>query len=254
MIRVPVYSDENQLHHVSIFEEDTDGTFKRTQSEPLRMLRDNIEGISNVQGDLISHHFDKNDRKWMTPTVSFHYGKPQSFYRFIREKIAVNKFYVFTKPNLSGRIIKFELHELRLKPSTSQRILKLLKEKYLEAVDLWTEEQLQNRTRKLTAAGVGVQAKHKQLTTEQSTKRRALEKMQENRKRMKAIKQKASSLLQYNNLSLMPKGVSAQEHSMPHATDLSEKTVLYTPKNRRRKAKIKDEESHFYQRFVIDVD
>lgn len=254
MIRVPVYSDENQLHHVSIFEEEADGTFKRTQSEPLRMLRDNIEGISNVQGDLISHHFDKNHRKWITPTVSFHYGKPQSFYQFIREKIAVNKFYVFTKPNLSGRIIKFELHELKLKPSTSQRILKLLKEKYVEAVELWSKEELQTRTRRQPAAGVGAKAKLKKLTTERTTKRRALEKIHENRKRLKAIKQKASSLLQYDNLSLAPKGVSAQDHNAYHSTASSEKTVVYTPRNRRRKNKDKDGDSHFYQRFVIDVD
>jgi len=143
MTRIPVYSDENNLHHISIYVEDTDGTFLRTQSEPLRMLRDNIEGISTVQGNIVSSKFDKLERAWSSPTVSFHYGRPQSIYNFMREKIAENIFFVFARPNMTGRIMRLTLHQLKLKRSVSQQQLKLIKEKYIEAIDLWSKEKYQ---------------------------------------------------------------------------------------------------------------
>jgi len=139
--RIPVYSNENNLHHIAVYLEESDGTFVRTQSEPLRMLRDNIEGISIEQGNIVASKFDKNHHDWNSPTVSFHYGRPQSIYFFMREKIAENKFFVFAKPNMAGRIMQLSLHELRLKRSTSQQQLKLFKEKYVEAIEMWTNEQ-----------------------------------------------------------------------------------------------------------------
>ena len=142
MINVPVYSDENGTPHISIYVEDEDGSFRRTQSEPLRLLRDDIQGISITQGDMVSSHYDRHDRNWQTPTVTFHYGRPQSFYQFLRNKVAHNRFFVFTKPQLAGHISKFSLHELKLKNSTSQRKVAILKEKYIEALQLWQEEEL----------------------------------------------------------------------------------------------------------------
>jgi hypothetical protein len=82
LINAPVYSDENGLPTVSIFKESEDGTFRKTQDEPLRLLRDDITGISVQQGELVSARFDRQERQWRTPTVIFHYGRPQSFYRF----------------------------------------------------------------------------------------------------------------------------------------------------------------------------
>jgi|GEM_PF-1500316 len=143
MISVPVYSDENGIPQISIYVEDEDGTFRRTQSEPLRLLRDDIQGISIVQGDMVSSAYDRQERNWQTPTVTFHYGRPQSFYQFLRDKIVHNRFFVFTKPQLSGHISKFSLHELKLKNSTSQRKVAILKEKYIEALRLWPEEELE---------------------------------------------------------------------------------------------------------------
>jgi hypothetical protein len=143
MINVPVYSDENGTPHIAIYVEDEDGTFRRTQNEPLRLLRDDIQGISISQGDMVSGHYDRHDRDWQTPTVTFHYGRPQSFYQFLRDKVAHNRFFVFAKPQYAGHIIKFTLHELKLKNSTSQRKVAILKEKYVEALRLWAEEELQ---------------------------------------------------------------------------------------------------------------
>ena len=142
LIQAPIYYEQNNTHFVNIYEETEDGTFRRTQSEPLRQLRNNIKGISRTQGELVSAMYDRQERRWSSATVSFHYGRPQSFYYFIRDMVAKNKFYVFSKPQLSGHLIKFDVHELVLKPGTSQRHFSLLKEKYVEAINLWDEQTL----------------------------------------------------------------------------------------------------------------
>lgn len=142
LIQAPVYIDQSGTHFINMYEETEDGTFRRTQSEPLRQLRNNIKGISRTQGELVSNFYDRQERAWQTATVTFHYGRPQSFFYFLRSMIAKNRFFVFSKPQLSGHLSKFDLHELILKPSTSQRHLSLLKEKYVEATILWSEEEL----------------------------------------------------------------------------------------------------------------
>lgn len=145
LINAPVYSLQNNTHFVNIYTENEDGTFKRTQSEPLRLLRDDFDGISMSQGELTSSHFDRQERSWSTATVSYHYGRPQSFYQFLRDMVARNKFFVFSKPVLSGHLIKFDVHELKLKNSMSQRKISILKEKYIEALELWTKEEYELR-------------------------------------------------------------------------------------------------------------
>lgn len=145
LINAPVYTLQNNTHFVNIYIESEDGTFKRTQSEPLRLLRDDFAGISMSQGELVSHHFDRQERSWSTATVTYHYGRPQSFYQFLRDMVARNKFFVFSKPVLAGHLIKFDVHELKLKNSISQRKISILKEKYIEALDLWTREEYELR-------------------------------------------------------------------------------------------------------------
>jgi len=199
LVKLPVYSDENNLHHVSIFVEEPDGTFKRTQSEPLRQVRDHIQGVSISQGDVISPKFDKNERRWETPTVTFHYGRPQSVYQFLREKVAHNKFYVFTKPNLSGRIIQFSLHELKLKPSISQQILKLLKEKYIEALELWTEEQYAYFVNGKKTHGSGLNARKLRLLQK---KKRALQQLRAGHRDVDDLEKRAQLYVSYSNLKL----------------------------------------------------
>jgi len=199
LAKLPVYSDENNLHHVSIFSEEPDGTFKRTQAEPLRHVRDHIQGISIPQGDVISPKFDKNERRWETPTVSFHYGRPQSVYQFLREKVAINKFYVFTKPNLSGRIIQFTLHELKLKPGISQQILKILKEKYIEAIDLWSQEQHMYYVNGKKTSGSGINARKLRLLQK---KKRALQKLKESHRGAGDLQNRAQLYVSYSNLKL----------------------------------------------------
>ena len=168
-ISAPVYSDENGLHHISIYAEDEDGTFRRTMEEPLRLLRDNIKGISIPQGELLSKKSDRHSRKWDSPTVTYNYGRPQSFYYFLRENLSKNKFFVFSKPSLSGRLSKLQLHELQLLPSTSQRQISLLKEKYIESVGLWSNAQHATYLKNKSAA----QSKNKSISIKESREGKA---------------------------------------------------------------------------------
>jgi len=242
--RIPVYSDENNLHHVSIYMEDDDGTFKRTQSEPLRLLRDNIDGISTPQGSVVSHKFDKNERSWKSPTVSFHYGRPQSIYQFLRDKLAANRFYVFTKPNLSGRIIQFTLHELRLKPSTSQQILKLLKEKYTEAVEIWSMEQYVNNANRRKIAGVGVNARRVRLLEK---KKRAIQKLKEGH-------ESAADPMQRNQIYVRYNKTIGAESSTDKAQDDSLSTSSRKSKISGKVSRTREKESKFLDRvkFLLD--
>ena len=220
LAKLPVYSDENNLHHVSIFLEEPDGTFKRTQAEPLRQVRDNIAGISTAQGDVISPKFDKNERRWESPTVTFHYGRPQSVYQFLREKVAVNKFYVFTKPNLSGRIIQFTLHELKLKPSTSQQILKLLKEKYIESIELWSREQHNSFVDRKKSQGTGINARKLRLMQK---KKRALQKLKASHQSPAGdLKNRAQLYVSYSNLKLADDVVFGASTDKNRITDIVE--------------------------------
>jgi len=150
MVNVPVYSNENGLHLITIYIEDEDGTFRRTQDEPLRLLRDDIKGISPVQGDMVSRKYDRQTRQWGEPTVSFHYGRPQSYHQFLRKNLSRNKFYVFSKPSLSGRLSRFDLHELQLKTSISQRKISILKEKYSLSTGLWSTTEHEKKTLQTT--------------------------------------------------------------------------------------------------------
>ena len=170
LANVPVYSTQNNTHFVNIYAESDDGTFRRTQSEPLRLLRDDIAGISMSQGELVSQHYDRHDRSWTSATVSYHYGRPQSFYQFLREKVAQNKFFVFSKPTLSGHLIKFDVHELKLKSSMSQRKIAILKEKYLEALDLWSREEYEARKAREEQARKEEQARIARLEYEKTQK------------------------------------------------------------------------------------
>jgi len=150
MVNIPVYSNENGLHLITIYTEDEDGTFRRTQDEPLRLLRDDIKGISPVQGDMVSHKYDRQTRQWGEPTVSFHYGRPQSYHQFLRKNLARNKFYVFSKPSLSGRLSRFDLHELLLKISISQRKISILKEKYSISTGVWSTSEYEKKIQQTT--------------------------------------------------------------------------------------------------------
>ncbi|WP_455203774.1 hypothetical protein [Kaarinaea lacus] len=144
LVNAPVFSDENGVVNISMYAEDEDGSFRRTHGEPLRLLRDDIKGISVAQGELISGPYDRQERVWDTATITFHYGRPQSYFHFLRENVARNRFFVFTKPVLAGHLTKFSMHELQLKPSTSQRKIAILKEKYTEALSLWSQEEYSN--------------------------------------------------------------------------------------------------------------
>ncbi|NOZ52260.1 MAG: hypothetical protein GXP08_03810 [Gammaproteobacteria bacterium] len=250
-IKVPVYSDENSLHHILLYSEEADGTFKRTQSEPLRLLRDNIDGVTSKQGDLVAAQFDKIKRNWQLPTISFHYGKPQSFYHFLREKVARNKFYVFTAPNLSGRITRLNLHELKLKVSVSQRILSILKEKYLEALLLWTREEYLEKL-KAQRIRLSVSKTHKAKVTgpKRQNSQEAIDAAdKDNVQRIYDVQRRTQIFMDYDNLSILP-----TNNEMPdlNAYRSTESTLQAQPKKKSDSSV--DENNHLDQRFMIDME
>ncbi len=138
MVKIPIYFDLGGMHQIAIFEEMDDGTFRRTNEQPMRFLRDNIEGLGPAVGELVTSRFDREERCWHTPTVLFNH-RPQSFYHFFREQIKQRKFYVFARGSLSGRLTRFDLHELQLKSTVSRQIQSLLAKKLVEAVSLELE-------------------------------------------------------------------------------------------------------------------
>jgi len=246
LARIPVYSDENNLHFISIFVEETDGTFKRTQDEPLRMLRDNIDGISITQGDLVSPKFDKNPRRWETPTVSFHYGRPQSVYQFLRDKVAANKFYVFTKPNMSGRIIKFTLHELKLKPSMSQQKMKLLKEKYVESLELWSKEQYKNYIKGKRVTGVGIKARQQRLLIK---KKQAFQKLLESHRPKNEEQKPIEGFIRYRKMS-----ASDESGMTPEPNPRTSPISIFKSKKSKKAPKLANQRSDLGKRSIFDID
>lgn len=135
MIRIPVYFDLNGIHQISIFEEMDDGTFRRTTEQPMRLLRENLVGIGPSVGQLISTQYDRQVRQWQTPTIMIG-GRPSSYYQFFRDQLKRRKIHIFSRPSLVGRLIQFDLHELRLKPGSSAQVQALLTRKLVEAIDL----------------------------------------------------------------------------------------------------------------------
>lgn len=245
---IPVYSDENNLHYVSVFVEESDGTFKRTQSEPLRLLRDNFDGISITQGSVTSSKFDKNAHRWKTPTVTFHYGRPQSIYQFLRGKVAVNKYYVFCKPNLSGRIIQFSLHELKLKPSISQQKLKLLKEKYVEALDLWSMEQYSTHLSQKRAAGGGIKARQKRLLEK---KKQAFQQLKESHRRVDKVRETVEDFIRYDNLSI----VNVEKDALHRHSRKSPVSIFKPRKARKTKDEAaREQDDAVYKRYTFTID
>lgn len=139
---IPVYTDLNSIHQVQLFRQSDDGTFRRTGVEPLRMLRENITGISYNKGELISSHFDRDEHKWSSPTVRVNAVQCQSYYRYLHRTLPRNQLMVAVPSSMYGRLFRFAVHELTFKPGISKAILRLIRERYTDALDLWSEDCL----------------------------------------------------------------------------------------------------------------
>jgi hypothetical protein len=135
MVRLPVYFDLNGIHQIAIFEEMDDGTFRRTSENPIRLLRDKIDGIGSAVGELVSRPYDREERVWHSPTVVFGH-RPYSFYHFLREQHKQRKIYVLSRVSRINRIARLQVHELKLKPTASVQVRALLSKKLIEAIDL----------------------------------------------------------------------------------------------------------------------
>lgn len=136
---IPVYTDLNGIHDVTIFRENEDGSFSKTPGQPLRQLRENFVGVTNPIGTLITQRYDRSERAWNTPTALPYSGRPRSFYTFVRENLEKRRIIVATTQSSQGKSVRLFLNVLKLSPSVGQGTLKLIITKYLEAINLWEE-------------------------------------------------------------------------------------------------------------------
>jgi len=144
MVKIPVYFDLNGIHQISIFQEQDDGTFRRTTEQPMRLLRESIEGIGPSVGEIVSSPYDREDRIWQTPTVMLGH-RPASYYQFLREQLKSRKIYVFARASMNTRVNRLQVHELKLKPGVSMQVQSLLARKLVEAIDLDLEHETQEQ-------------------------------------------------------------------------------------------------------------
>ncbi|NOY67444.1 MAG: hypothetical protein GXP13_08555 [Gammaproteobacteria bacterium] len=141
MVRIPVYYDLNGTHQIAIFKETEDGSFRRTTEQPMRLLHDNITGISSVEGQLVSMQSDREERYWETPSVIIR-NRASSYYHFLREQYKQRKIFVFSRPSLNTRITRFDCHELQLKSNVSMQVRSLLSKKLIESINLDMEHEM----------------------------------------------------------------------------------------------------------------
>ena len=141
---VPVYSDQNGIATIHLYREDREsGSFRRYPGDPLRVVRDNIEGISEAVGDLVSKRYDRESREWETPTVCLGRNRPRSYYRFMRDGFGQREIYVATAASLHGRITHLKVHKLKLKVNMSQGAKAVFAKRFMEALQLCPDAGLE---------------------------------------------------------------------------------------------------------------
>lgn len=138
--RIPVYTDDGGVPRVLLYEEEGEGGFfRRTTLEPLRMFKEHIAGISAPVGTLMSSTMDRSEREWDSPTAQYQVGRPQSFYRLLRETSRQRKIIVLTCNGQAARATRFQMHELRLKNTASSSVIGMMLRKYREALESWND-------------------------------------------------------------------------------------------------------------------
>ena len=112
------------------------------------------------------------------------------------------------------------MHELKLKPSTSQQILKLLKEKYIESIELWSREQHNSFVDRKKSQGTGINARKLRLMQK---KKRALQKLKASHQSPAGdLKNRAQLYVSYSNLKLADDVVFGASTDKNRITDIVE--------------------------------
>jgi hypothetical protein len=141
---VPVYSDQNGIATILLYREDREtGSFRRYPGDPLRVVRDNIEGVSEAIGDLVSQRYDRESREWETPTICIGRNRPRSFYQFMRDGFKNREIHVATAASLHGRITHLKVHKLNLKANMSQGAKAVFAKRFMEALQLCADPELE---------------------------------------------------------------------------------------------------------------
>ena len=141
---VPVFSDQNGIPAILLYREDREtGAFRRYPADPLRVVRDNIEGISEPVGDLVSRRYDREARDWESPTICIGRNRPRSFYQFMRDGFNDREIHVATASSLHGRITHLKVHRLKLKATLSQGAKAVFAKRFMEALQLCPDPELE---------------------------------------------------------------------------------------------------------------
>ncbi len=142
-VLVPVFSDQNGIPVISIYREDCDsGTFVRVPGEPLRLFRDNIEGLGKQVGELVSARYDREERQWRSPTVIVNRLRAFSYYRFMRDGFMRREIHVASADSLHGRIMRLQMYQLGFKGSASMQTRQLFARRFMQALRLCADEAL----------------------------------------------------------------------------------------------------------------
>jgi len=135
---IPVLEDMNGYFRISLYTSGSDGTFKRSARRPFRSLAGLVADISPPLGRIEMSPRTRQAISWRTPTVMhFEQPRPQSVYRFFRERIKSKDYYIATAKDGLIRTRVLYLHKVNFKGGSSNSIRKLFSDKFIDSMKLY---------------------------------------------------------------------------------------------------------------------
>jgi len=135
-VQIPVLEDMNGYVQISMYVSTSDGGFKRSAKRPFRGMRNLIRGVSRPLGTIETS--PRVRVGWRTPTVLvYSEQKPQSVYRFFRETLKANQYYIATAGSNLNRTRVLNIHQVEFKSSVSMGVKKLFGNKVIDSMRLW---------------------------------------------------------------------------------------------------------------------
>lgn len=135
---IPVLEDMNGYFNISMYESNNDGTFRRTPNRPFRLLSGVIKGVTSPVGKIECNPRSRLAISWRSPTViNYTERKPQSAYRYFREKLSAKHFYIATAQDGMIRTRTLFLHEVEFKSGTSPAVKRIFSDKFIDSMALW---------------------------------------------------------------------------------------------------------------------
>jgi hypothetical protein len=141
LVHVPVYNDHFGYHQINIYEQTEGGEFRRTSKRMMPHMLVNFDSVSESLGEVVAPAYDRREQEWNTPTVYFYLGRPRSFFRFLRDHALERQIMVLCTQNMSVKVRKFTIHELRFKRNVATAVKALTARKFIEAIDVFLDPE-----------------------------------------------------------------------------------------------------------------